>query len=267
MKSIFTVYCLLSCLTITLSHLQPEDLLTDDAEQIYREKRNSFFENIFKTFPFFKKLSPSSKEEAILTDENSDNDVLVEPVENNIEIIPLVVPDESTFFPVDSVPTMHVFLPESTPFMNIEKTPVLHRTITPVVHTQSSLSSNTSSSVSRTASPTQRLTISPTRSTSNTKTFSLSPSGSTTKTTKLRKSGKLNGGVFHTSLPYATSITRNFTLHSTPSLSTYTEATSVTEKVNSDEPIFQMLFMNEPRLPDERQYSEDVFGKHKIRLF
>ena len=49
-KSIFVFFIIFS---LTSCHLLPEDSVTDDAEQLNREKRDNFLDSILKSIPFF----------------------------------------------------------------------------------------------------------------------------------------------------------------------------------------------------------------------
>lgn len=70
--------CLVCSPLYTNSHLLPDDLLTDDAEQLERERRSGgFFDRILKVFPWFNKKTDENEEE------NEDEDITKTAGENN----------------------------------------------------------------------------------------------------------------------------------------------------------------------------------------
>ena len=70
----------------TKSHLLPDDLLTDDAEQLERERRSGgFFDHILKAFPWFnKKTNESEEEEEENETEDITNNKIADPIVQDV---------------------------------------------------------------------------------------------------------------------------------------------------------------------------------------
>lgn len=92
----------------TCAHLLPEDSISDDAEQLNREKRDDSI-NIFKTFPFVD-VGPA---QVMLQDEDDPNDI--EEEEEEIEMLRTASSSKSLVLPTPSVRTASV-VPTATIF-------------------------------------------------------------------------------------------------------------------------------------------------------
>ena len=77
------VICLSHIPSFGKAHLLPDDLPTDDAEQLEREKRSGgFFDRIFKSFPWFKKNNEQETEEE--EEDKNNNDRNEDPIVQDV---------------------------------------------------------------------------------------------------------------------------------------------------------------------------------------
>lgn len=80
-------YFIVLFIYLTHGHLLPEDSLTDNEEQLNREKRDNFLDSILKTIPFFNPTAAEQQEEEEPVDPN-DDDVIITPLLSSLSTSP-----------------------------------------------------------------------------------------------------------------------------------------------------------------------------------
>ena len=241
MNKIILLNFLLSSLLVVLvePHLLPDELLTDDAEQLEREKRDGFFERLFKTFPLFK--HDNDEEETATPDEEeksekvqdviNDDDVAASfegyripefeiPLGADISATPSLMQDSTTRS--ENVSTFETATPMTSSMLVVVPTSSIQ-----VASVGLSLSNSSVSSTINSSSAIQLLSTTPTY----TQTVSV-----------------------HTSVPKPTV---SLDIQPTPSQSVQLSTSYGDPIVNG--PIYDMKLLLSPKLPDERGYA-DVSG-------
>lgn len=80
-------YFIVLFIYLTHGHLLPEDSLTDNEEQLNREKRDNFLDSILKTIPFFNPTAAEQQEEEEPVDPNDDY-VIITPLLTSLSTSP-----------------------------------------------------------------------------------------------------------------------------------------------------------------------------------
>ena len=291
-------FCLLYSPIYTKAHLLPDELLTDDAEQLEREKRSGFFDRILKSFPWFKKNENNEEEDTTENKESINNNVedpIVQDVLNDDDITAsfpafdmpdlnmhfkdissssersnsLMEPTSDTARPTDTISTLQT---SSISRMNSSAAEKLSlKTATPSVLIKSS------SQILATSSATAASSTTPSHSDGDDSTSvqtltSISPSAplstfiSTTDGILPTQTVSATGSTSHISVPTATafsSLKANLfsSLDITPTPSITVDGLYLSATQNKISPFVEIIMgSGPPQLPDERGYGE-VYGE------
>lgn len=232
----YILFLILLVLPIIRAGLLPDELLTDDAEILEREKRDGFFERLFKTFPLFKQDDEKD-------DEPQDEIELAVPdfIMPNLEV--KLAEKSSSIPPILS--TMRSSALFSSPTSAQSMTPTMTRqsffTSTPSLVTSTSRLNSTSSLI-------MTSTLSITKSSESTN----MPSTSVDATSVVSSlfSTMQPPAALHTSIPQATVFSSS--INSSIQPTTSVKPRSSTYK---NGPIYDLEFvLAAPRLPDEKGY-------------
>ena len=232
-------FCFLYLPLVTKTHLLPEDLISDDAEQLEREKRDGFFERIFS---FFNKHDKD--EEELEKEEESQNEKVQDVLKDD---------DITASFPGYSMPDIDL------PFTDSSTRATLYTDSTseakPTSHTSTIQNTNMASESSSLGSIQK---VSPTATLKLSKTIQMRSSVQATPYISLSTEA-----MAHTKIPEPTSsqfIRSSINISPTPSRTIEILSTSMVESL----PAFvDMKVVLGPKIPDERAYG-DVFGNSYI---
>ncbi|XP_057316389.1 uncharacterized protein LOC130657423 [Hydractinia symbiolongicarpus] len=226
----------------TWAHLLPEDSISDDAEQLNREKRDDSI-NIFKTFPFLD-VGPA---QVMLQDEDDSNDIDEE--EEEIEMLRTASSSKSLVLPTPSVRTAFV-VPTATIFASNQTSAV--QPTTPMLTTLSATINSNIPSPYFSASLFSLISVQKTLLRPSNSTLRISPTASSEIAALMTSSS---------TYPAASSVVTN-----TPTSPTIIKPSSVKiEAVTPSaseviEPMIKMMIMSAegPQIPNEIGYGDEI---------
>jgi len=225
--------CLLLCssLLVTESHLLPDELLTDDAEQLEREKRDGFFERLFKTFPLFKHEESEEEQQSEKVQDVIDDDDVADSFVGSYQLPELDVRGGDIL---------------ATPSLVQDSTRSENMFTVPTSNSQSSTNSE-STHVIVSSSMIQNLSsVMSFASTSNT----INSSAEIIMLNTSSAAISTQGFPAHTSVPKPT---MSFDIQPTP-LQSMQLSTSYSKPTRNG-PFYDVEMLLTPKLPDEREYA------------
>lgn len=246
----YILFLILLILPIIRAGLLPDELLTDDAEILEREKRDGFFERLFKTFPLFKQDEEKDEEP-----QDEIEFAVPEFVMPNLEV--KLTEKSSSIPPILS--TMRSSALFTSPTLKLQTST---QSMTPTM-TQPSFFTSTPSLVTSTSrlNSTSSLMMTSTLSITKSSESTNMPSTSVDATSVV---GSLSTtmqspATLHISIPKATVFSSS--INSSIQPTTSGKPRSSTYKSG---PIYDLEFvLAAPRLPDEKGYG-NVLGKEQI---